>query len=838
MSKFLQRVRNAGPWPAVAILIVAALMATAIAHIEPPGPALPKGSAYPVPALPPEANQPQVVLASTGTPQVDPATVPAEPAAPRRARAARQTLIPATQRYWSLSGNDTSGDGSVGSPFRTVTKACQVLNSLGGGVALGYPGTYSGANINPAAPLNLITDCKNNTRVTSVDPANPARLLLTPGHGVMFVINEVDTLEVDNLDIDMGAQTCNNALIPNDCTRNSAFFIWGNRNVTNGWAANVSIHHNRIHGGVEQGIYATRTDSMRVYANEIYNIGNGLNPSNPGVTGSFDHGGYFEKQNDNLSVTDNWFHDITGYGFQFYVNNGGASSNWTVARNRLTTNGTISGGCMYFSGVAGVNLVENNVCENNQEGIRISFGIGGTNVFRHNTLIGNTYNNSAYKYAFVAQFAADLVLQYNLIQGHPAAQIYKPVGGTWSGAYNLIGGTIMSGGGSALTITNTITTPMSFDPGAPQGWTPAAASSAIGAATGSTTSDDLWGNTRTGARDVGAVQRDGAPTGTTTTVTTTPATTTTTVPPAGPGCTRYEAEGMTRGSTAPAAMTTHAGYSGTGYAPWVAASGLGSYYDQAMTSAGSTGNNTIRVGYASTAAATRSFYVDWPTYGYQQFTLPSTGGAWSSATFAFPGPAGAHATSISFDISPSTDTGSIELDFLELCNVTPPATTTTSSTTTSSTSSTTSTSTTSTTLPSGCLPGGAATVATVTASTGSGSAAALTDGNTTTAWTAGASGPAVITMGFATDQNVRRLTMALVANRAPGFFTIEQLNAAGTVVRRNTRRLASGGTNRCYDTVLAPTAVSTRTIRLIISGVEPSAGGALMSLRELTATAT
>ena len=833
MTKFLNRVRNAGPWPAVAILIIAALMATAIARIESPGPTLPKGSTYAAPPLPPEANEPQVVLPSAERPLVDPAATPIDPPAPRRARAVRQSLIPATQRYWALTGNDSTGDGSAGAPFRTVTKACQVLTALGGGVALGYPGTYSGTNINPAAPLNLIVDCDNNNiRVTSVDPNNMAKLLLTPGHGVMFMVDQVDTMEVDHLDIDLGAQTCNNALIPNDCTRNSAFFIWGNRNVSTAWARNISIHHNRIHGGLEQGIYATRTDSMQVYANEVYNLGDGLNPSNPGVTGAFDHGGYFEKSNDNLTMVDNWFHDITGFGFQFYVNNGGASNNWVVARNRLTGNGTIQGGCIYLSGVSGVNLLENNVCENNQEGIRISFGITGTNVIRHNTLIGNSYNSGPYKYAFVASFAADLVLQYNLIQGHPAAQIYKPTAGTWSGSYNLIAGTLMTGGGTALTATNTITTPMTFDGSAPLGWTPAAATSAIGAATGSTTSDDLWGNSRTGARDVGAVQRDGTPTGTTTTVTTTPATTTTTIPPAGPGCTRYEAEDMTPGSSAPAAITTHAGYSGTGYAPWTAASGLGSYYDEAMTSAGASGNNTIRVGYSSAAPATRSFYVDWPTYGYQQFTLPSTGGAWGSATFAFPGPAGAHATSISFDISPSSDSGSIDFDFLELCDSTPPATTTTSSTTTSST---TTSSTTSTTLPSGCLPGGAISVATVTASTGT--AAPLTDGDTATAWTAAAGGPVVITMGFASDQNVRRLTMALVANRAPGFFTIEQMDAAGTVVRRNTRRLASGGTNRCYDTVLAPTAVSTRTIRLIISGAEPSASGAPVSLRELTATA-
>lgn len=266
--------------------------------------------------------------------------------------------------YVATTGSDTTGNGTIGLPYRTITKGVSVMVSgdtlyIRGGTydeGVGYPNAYfppSGASW--ASPTTI-------AGYTGETVILLRALNLNTGNGRSYVV-------FDNLTVDAHLHNI-------------------------GAYLGTDSHHIRIircdiKNGTDVYLIQGQASFCEVLNSLIHNAGEGSAISSNGLGSCY---AFYVNGHDNL-YEGNSVYDCGGYGYHIYRSGAIDVSNNIVRNNRIYNNGKSNGGigitCAGIIISSGVNnLVYNNLIYDNSNGLQIDYSPAGA--------AHKVYNNTIY----------------------------------------------------------------------------------------------------------------------------------------------------------------------------------------------------------------------------------------------------------------------------------------------------------------------------------------------------------------------------------------------------------------------------------------------------------
>ncbi len=284
-----------------------------------------------------------------------------------------------THIYVATTGNDTTGNGSPGSPYRTILRASQAATP--GAIIHVAPGTYTGGfrtTVSGTAAERIIY-------VSDTDPVTKARARIVPPNSTVTTGSIWENLgayvDIDGFEFDGTGTKIPNGLISQGSyvtikNNDVHHIIYGPGQLCNGsGGSGINIHDTSI-PGLMTGTVVT--------GNRVHDIGDTCN----------------KIQNIYISTRATVTNNLS------YNNRGGAgihlwhdANHVTIANNTVanTWMGIIVGGGDYYetSGPADYVDVSNNIVVNNDYGVSLQ-GQTGT----HNTYTNNlVYQNRIYNFS-------------------------------------------------------------------------------------------------------------------------------------------------------------------------------------------------------------------------------------------------------------------------------------------------------------------------------------------------------------------------------------------------------------------------------------------------------
>lgn len=295
------------------------------------------------------------------------------------------TAAPAAEWFVSTAGSDSSGNGSIGQPFRSVSHVLDPANAI----------VQSGDTVTLRGPAgnNVYNEIEVRLRV-------PLTLRSHPGEWAHIAcpINVPDTVCVQ-IDPDASGSRLSRLEISGGFYY--AVFLqtdWFRPGGENGsGASNIVIEDSKLHGSGRDVVKITpKCNNVTIRRNEIYNSGAGYPPGTPPEEKNAE--GIDNVNGANMVVEDNYIHDTATTGVYFK----GGASDALVQRNRIENAGEagilvgfdtspeffdIAANPGYYEAIRGI--VRNNVVRNtNYAGI-------GLYASRDAVIANNTIVNAA-----------------------------------------------------------------------------------------------------------------------------------------------------------------------------------------------------------------------------------------------------------------------------------------------------------------------------------------------------------------------------------------------------------------------------------------------------------
>lgn len=607
----------------------------------------------------------EVQLSPSGQVNLD---YPAGPAGapPDRGRPVRRGVLGSGNFY--VDGD--TGTGSVctlAQPCLAIKTAADLLvGTSGGNVQL--TGTFSSStDINPGNPSQALCDVfPSHTRITMVNVTLNAYPRPNPNCAFISHTNRADIQWTGTATID-GGRVRNPAIsYPASCGHNpdqgsecGLITIAGSSSdITFGSGLTIQNGHaNCFYArNFQSGANSPPLPHITGFRSDVTIKGCGT--SNAG--NQFDHNYYLQDLDDfHLGGSSS---DAASFGVQIQSEKvttlGGFiyATDWDISNIKIFDNGKRGlGGGVYLYRTTNetnpVNYFKNcDIYNNNGMGIKFG-GANFSTQIDHCTFRNNDDGATSEPYNIQNGSGMSFIMNYSILTG--TAVSINTGGGSITGAYNLIDGSKIGAG--SLSLTGTLAATPTFVSSTDDHLT--VGSPGIDGAVGSTYTTDLDGSTRPvgGVADMGAYEFAGTPAATTTLA----VTTSTTTPAVSAGCQRYEAEDMTIASGTMPTGTSLAGFSGLSYRTWSTATTNANWARASMTSA------HVKIGYSSSAAAVRSLYfAGSPRHAV---SLPSTSGVWGRYEFdtTVENTSGGIA---SFSWDSGTDSTTILLDYVDLCD--------------------------------------------------------------------------------------------------------------------------------------------------------------------------
>ncbi|MCP3144994.1 right-handed parallel beta-helix repeat-containing protein [Pyxidicoccus xibeiensis] len=316
----------------------------------------------------------------------------------------------------ATTGSDTAGNGSSGSPYRTILKASQVATP--GAIIHVAPGTYSGGFLTTASG----NATERISYVSDIDPVTKARARIVPPNSTVTTgsiwENRGSYVDIDGFEIDGTGTKMPNGLINQGSyvtvkNNHVHHVIYGPGQLCNGsGGSGINIHDYDIPGlmtgtvvtgNTVHDIGYTCSKIQNIYISTRATVTNNLSYNNPG-------GGGIHLWHDAHQVT--------------------------IANNTVTNTwmGIIVGGGGYYetSGPADYVVVSNNIVYDNDYGVSLQGQTGSHNTYTNNLV----YQNSVYNFspglihtgtvAAAPQFVNPAAGNFRLAPGSPAIDAGSP----------------------------------------------------------------------------------------------------------------------------------------------------------------------------------------------------------------------------------------------------------------------------------------------------------------------------------------------------------------------------------------------------------------------------
>jgi parallel beta-helix repeat protein len=276
--------------------------------------------------------------------------------------------------FVATTGNNTTGTGSMASPFKTWARGLQAVKA--GGTLYGRGGTYAEIIDSQAQTIPVGTSWANAVTIAAF---NKEPVIFRPTSNVSWVLGMIHGYiqYVIFQDLVVDATNAQNGI---KVSHGAHHLRWQGVEVKNAGVGSGVTGGQGIQTSLGSGPATGQTFleflNMHVHHN--------------GDTGQYDHGFYLETGGSLIDGC-NIHHNAT-FGIQLYRQDSPTLPNNTVIRNcyvhdNAQIGAQVRGGIV----VAGPNnFVYNNIIVNNgQEGISIGFGTATGNRFYHNTVCGH-----------------------------------------------------------------------------------------------------------------------------------------------------------------------------------------------------------------------------------------------------------------------------------------------------------------------------------------------------------------------------------------------------------------------------------------------------------------